>query len=101
MGRYLLLWLLGIPIPILLLIWFFRDGLGHELRDGVLETANIRLQRLQVRAGRVHRLLGGGADGILATESKMAEPAAASEPPRGLSLKLLPCECNRPPSFSM
>jgi hypothetical protein len=23
MGRYLLLWLLGIPIPILLLIWVF------------------------------------------------------------------------------
>ena len=23
MGRYLLLWLLGIPIPILLLIWLF------------------------------------------------------------------------------
>jgi hypothetical protein len=23
MGRYLLLWLLGVPIPILLLIWFF------------------------------------------------------------------------------
>ena len=23
MGRYLLLWLLGIPIPILVLIWFF------------------------------------------------------------------------------
>jgi len=23
MGRYLLLWLLGIPIPILLLIWAF------------------------------------------------------------------------------
>ena len=26
MGRYLLLWLLGVPIPILLLIWAF-DGL--------------------------------------------------------------------------
>jgi hypothetical protein len=23
MGRYLLLWLLGVPIPILLLIWVF------------------------------------------------------------------------------
>jgi hypothetical protein len=23
MGRYLLLWLLGVPIPILLLIWLF------------------------------------------------------------------------------
>jgi len=23
MGRYLLLWLLGIPLPILLLIWIF------------------------------------------------------------------------------
>jgi len=23
MGRYLLLWLLGIPLPILVLIWFF------------------------------------------------------------------------------
>jgi len=23
MGRYLLLWLLGIPLPILLLIWMF------------------------------------------------------------------------------
>jgi hypothetical protein len=23
MGRYVLLWLLGTPIPILLLIWFF------------------------------------------------------------------------------
>ena len=23
MGRYLLLWLLGIPIPILLLVWIF------------------------------------------------------------------------------
>jgi hypothetical protein len=23
MGRYLLLWLLGIPLPILLLIWLF------------------------------------------------------------------------------
>jgi len=23
MGRYLLLWLLGIPIPILILIWLF------------------------------------------------------------------------------
>jgi hypothetical protein len=23
MGRYLLLWLLGVPIPILLLIWIF------------------------------------------------------------------------------
>jgi hypothetical protein len=23
MGRYLLLWLLGVPIPILVLIWFF------------------------------------------------------------------------------
>lgn len=27
MGRYLLLWLLGIPIPVLLLIWAF-GGLG-------------------------------------------------------------------------
>jgi hypothetical protein len=27
MGRYLLLWLLGVPIPILLLIWAF-GGLG-------------------------------------------------------------------------
>jgi hypothetical protein len=26
MGRYLLLWLLGIPIPILLLIWVFGDS---------------------------------------------------------------------------
>jgi len=23
MGRYLLLWMLGIPLPILVLIWFF------------------------------------------------------------------------------
>jgi len=23
MGRYLLLWLLGVPIPILLLVWIF------------------------------------------------------------------------------
>jgi len=23
MGRYLLLWLLGVPVPILLLIWIF------------------------------------------------------------------------------
>jgi hypothetical protein len=23
MGRYLLLWLLGVPLPLLLLIWFF------------------------------------------------------------------------------
>jgi hypothetical protein len=28
MGRYLLLWLLGIPIPILLLIWLI-GGLNH------------------------------------------------------------------------
>lgn len=25
MGRYLLLWLLGVPIPILMLIWAFGD----------------------------------------------------------------------------
>ena len=23
MGRYMLLWLLGVPIPVLVLIWFF------------------------------------------------------------------------------
>jgi hypothetical protein len=28
MGRYLLLWLIGVPIPILLLIWLF-GGLSH------------------------------------------------------------------------
>jgi hypothetical protein len=47
MGRYLLLWLLGVPIPILLLIWAFGgllerpatafdrpDGLGFQVRSG-------------------------------------------------------------------
>jgi len=28
MGRYLLLWLLGVPLPVLLLIWAFV-GLNH------------------------------------------------------------------------
>jgi hypothetical protein len=31
MGRYLLLWLLGIPIPILVLIWLF-GGLHQRAR---------------------------------------------------------------------
>jgi len=34
MGRYLLLWLLGVPIPILLLIWAF-GGLHWAAGCGV------------------------------------------------------------------
>jgi len=34
MGRYLLLWLLGVPIPILLLIWAF-GGLHWAAGGGV------------------------------------------------------------------
>jgi len=35
MGRYLLLWLLGVPIPILILIWIFGGlhwTIGHSAR---------------------------------------------------------------------
>jgi bacteriorhodopsin len=34
MGRYLLLWLLGVPIPILILIWAF-GGLHWQIACGV------------------------------------------------------------------
>ena len=42
MGRGLLLWLIGIPIPIILLIWLFRRvaRIGGELRDADLRLAS-------------------------------------------------------------